>query len=72
MPEDVFFRGGNDMFVFQNRMGWQMGEDYCEQFFQCANDNSQEPVTVQTVVDALIHALLDVSLDFSQSKIVEN
>lgn len=41
------------MFVFQNRMGWQMGEKFCEQFFQCAKDNSQEPATVQTVVDAL-------------------
>ena len=60
------------MFVFQNRMGRQMEENVCEQFFQCANDNRQEPVTVQTVVDAVIHALLDVCLDFSRSKIVEN
>ena len=60
------------MFVFQNRMGWQMRENFCEQFFQCANDNRQGPATVQTVVDALICALLDVCLDFSQSKIVEN
>ena len=29
-----FFRGENNMFVFQNRMGWQMGENVREQFFQ--------------------------------------
>lgn len=52
------------MFVFQNRMGLQIGKNFCEQFFQYANDNSQELATVQTVGDAPIHALLDVCLDF--------
>ena len=44
------------MFVFQNQMGRQMEKNVCEQFFKCANDNRQEQVTVQTVVDAVIHA----------------
>lgn len=52
------------MFVFQNGMGLQIGKNCCEQFFQYANDNSQELATVQTVGDAPIHALLDVCLDF--------
>ena len=51
-----FFRGENNMFVFQNQMGRQMEKNVCEQFFKCANDNRQEQVTVQTVVDAVIHA----------------
>ena len=64
IPEGFYFRGENNMFVFQNRMGLQIGKNFCEQFFQYANDNSQELATVQTVGDAPIHALLDVCLDF--------